>query len=116
MGNMKRAVKLRCGHCFHRLCVLQMVSSQRASCPICRKPVAQANSTTASGGSAQVFDHLVENMLQPLIARTSPGVVTPNDIARVAQVFSSLSRSEIEAEILHAGSVEQAILNLSERL
>jgi hypothetical protein len=36
---MRVARKLRCGHCFHQFCIIQLLASAKTTCPICRKDI-----------------------------------------------------------------------------
>ena len=36
IGKMRLAVKLHCGHEFHKFCVMQMIANGKTRCPICK--------------------------------------------------------------------------------
>jgi len=43
MEKMRTARKLRCGHCFHQFCLMQMILNKKTTCPICRQDLYNGN-------------------------------------------------------------------------
>ncbi len=141
MEKMKVARKLRCGHCFHQFCLMQMILNKKTSCPICRldlygdqprqrprreeirreQPRAEPQPQAARPNLQQhhhnnMFGNLMQNMFMPFMGGANVPIVGEPDIARVLEVYPNMTRDQVVQEILRNGSVEQAILAIAERL
>jgi len=109
MMKMKTAVRLYCGHYYHSSCILKMFANNKTSCPVCKSPFDHYYRSSSQVNGQNVLGNLVRDMIFPRRNR-----VSNRDIEEVARLFPDISRWEIEAEIISAGSVEQAIGNISE--
>lgn len=112
LGKMSLAVKLHCGHCFHKLCIMQMIQNERRTCPICKKPIRkQFASIRGNRWTEQIIlENLMENVFRPLINQREDTRINEDDIERVRRVYPSLSRGEIANELINAGNLEQESL------
>ena len=135
MEKMKEARKLKCGHCFHQFCLMQMILNNKKTCPLCRvniytgqpmpdnrqpqrppqRPLApqQMPPPQNAGGNNRLGNFLPHLFLRN---RLPNPLLSDANINRVQEVFPNLSREQIGREILIYGGVEQTILALSERL
>lgn len=144
MEKMKVSRKLRCGHCFHQFCLMQMIINRKTNCPICREDIyhgaerghPQANPAPHPVGpqqvpqappeappgngnfriNQQVIGNIVQNMFMPFNIGGNPHQPSEADIERVREVYPDMQREQIVQEILRSGSVEQAIMTISERI
>ena len=114
MMRMKYAVKLYCGHYFHAYCIMQLISSEKNCCPICKSPLNRQYATRVCQ-NGNVLGNIMQNVINPLLVRGNQEA-SEHNVERIRRVFPSISRSEIIEEINIAGNVEQAIVNLSERV
>eukprot|EP00826_Nyctotherus_ovalis_P040063 TRINITY_DN3903_c0_g1_i13.p2 TRINITY_DN3903_c0_g1~~TRINITY_DN3903_c0_g1_i13.p2 ORF type:complete len:132 (-),score=21.63 TRINITY_DN3903_c0_g1_i13:149-544(-) len=112
MMKMKTALRLYCGHYYHSACILKMLTNNKTSCPVCKSPFDHYDGSSSQLSGGNVLRSLVRGMISPIFPRRTR--VSNRDIEEVARLFPNVSRWEIEAEILAAGSVEQAIGNISE--
>ncbi len=156
MEKMKTARKLRCNHCFHQYCLMQMILNKKTTCPICREdlyqgvPAAQRHPEPRPRPAAELRrdrvpppteqrpepipmpqppqpqvniglnQHVIGNIMQNVFLPFNLGGNVPQvgeaDIERVREIYPNIPREQVVQEILRAGSVEQAILNIAERL
>lgn len=107
---LKVGVRPYCGHYFHASCMLGILEQHKRRCPVCKAPFDRCEDTRAH--DKNVLGNIVRGMINPLLVRRSE--ISERDVNDVARIFPSVSRYDIEAEILSAGSVEQAIVNISE--
>lgn len=110
MMKMKTALRLYCGHYYHSACILKMLANNKTSCPVCKSPFDHYYGSSSQINRENVLGNLVRGMINPILRQRVPA----RDIEEVARLFPNISRWEIEAEILSAGSVAQAIGNISE--
>jgi len=118
MLKMKLAVKLYCGHCYHSSCIIQMLNRDMKCCPVCKSPFDRhyATDSVSRNIGRMMFSNIMRNVVDPILTRATRRIANEREIERIADVFPSIPRDEIEHEIIEAGSVEQAILNFSERI
>eukprot|EP01022_Parablepharisma_sp_SALTPOND_P010209 TRINITY_DN141_c1_g1_i1.p2 TRINITY_DN141_c1_g1~~TRINITY_DN141_c1_g1_i1.p2 ORF type:complete len:484 (+),score=14.65 TRINITY_DN141_c1_g1_i1:382-1833(+) len=144
MEKMKTARKLRCGHCFHQFCLMQMILNKKTTCPICRldiygdqprtdqraanrarreeirrdnqRPEQQLNQRPEMQLNHNLIGNLMQNMFMPFMGGRNAPMVGEADIARVQEVYPNMTRDQVVQEILRYGGVEQAILAIAERL
>ncbi len=161
MEKMKVARKLRCNHCFHQYCLMQMILNKKTTCPICREdiyhgvpaaarrhvdtnprvqpvpavvhepqmllerearpePRVQPAREPAPGLNIRLNQNVIGNLMQNVFLPFNLGGNVPQvgeaEIERVREIYTDIPREQIVQEILRAGSVEQAIINIAERL
>ncbi len=70
---MKQAVKLHCGHEFHRFCIMQMIANKRTLCPLCGQPIQRRYASAGPllpgewTGNAEMIVGVVRGVLRSLI-------------------------------------------------
>ena len=139
MGKMQVARRLRCGHCFHQFCLMQMILNKNTICPMCREDIYQARQPPHQarpvppppaahgppgrppgglplGLGQRVIGSLMHNVFMPFSAGANRLHVPEADIGRVLEVYPDLPRDQIIHQLVHAGSVEQAIRNIADTL
>jgi hypothetical protein len=133
MEKMKTARKLRCGHCFHQFCLMQMILNKKTSCPICRSSIygeqpriqqghprreqeAQQDQAQRPEENQNMLGSIMQNVIMPFMRGGNAPRVIENDIARIQEVYPNMSREQAVQELAAHDSVEQTILGIAERL
>jgi len=134
MGKMKAARKLKCGHCFHQFCLMQMILNKKASCPICRssiygeqprmqqghprreQEVQQQEQAQRPEDNQNILENIMQNVIMPLMRGGNAPRVIEADIARILEVYPAMNREQAIQELAAHDNVEQTILAISERL
>eukprot|EP00826_Nyctotherus_ovalis_P011277 TRINITY_DN12943_c0_g1_i1.p1 TRINITY_DN12943_c0_g1~~TRINITY_DN12943_c0_g1_i1.p1 ORF type:complete len:215 (+),score=66.87 TRINITY_DN12943_c0_g1_i1:148-792(+) len=136
MEKMKAARKLRCGHCFHQFCLMQMILNKKTTCPICRTSIYEEQSRAQQGhprreeGQAQnqpqqrvdenanqnILGNIMQNVMMAFMRGGNAPRVLEADIARIQEVYPNMSREQAVQELAAHDSVEQTILAIAERL
>eukprot|EP00826_Nyctotherus_ovalis_P062807 TRINITY_DN914_c0_g1_i14.p1 TRINITY_DN914_c0_g1~~TRINITY_DN914_c0_g1_i14.p1 ORF type:complete len:288 (+),score=76.26 TRINITY_DN914_c0_g1_i14:620-1483(+) len=108
MMRMKTAMKLCCGHYYHANCVAKLLENSKKTCPVCKESFDKCYESQPESG----FDLIVRKVTELLGMRRSRA--TEADVNRLQRLFPNIPRADLENEIVEAGSVERAILNISE--
>lgn len=109
---MKELIELPCGHNYHSSCILRMMLNKKEFCPICRSPFDQHYESRLENPEINGFRNFIQRIFGGF--EIGGNNVNMNDVNDLARIFPNVPRQEIEAEILAAGNIEQAILNISE--
>jgi len=112
LNKMNIATKLCCGHSYHSNCILKMTIKNKKYCPICNESFDKYYNSALEMEPTNVLEDLIRGTLNPLWERSSR--VSGRDIDTLEQLFPNIPRSELEAEIANTGSIERAIVNISE--
>lgn len=133
MEKMKAARKLRCGHCFHQFCLMQMILNKKTTCPICRTSIygeqpraqqghprreqeVQPQDQPRAEENQNILGNIMQNVIMPFMRGGNAPRVLEADIARIQEVYPNISREQAVQELTTHENVEQAILSLAERL
>lgn len=108
MMGMRTAMKLCCGHYYHANCVAKLLENNKKTCPVCRESFDRYYESLPESG----FDLIVRKAAEFLGVRR--GRAADADVNRLQRLFPNIPRADLENEIVEAGSVERAILNISE--
>ena len=110
MMKMKAATKLCCGHHYHSKCVAKLLENNKKKCPVCNESFDKYYESQLEGNNW--FDKILKKCINVFKPRRN--IVTEEDIERLQRLFPSIPRGDLESEIAEAGSIDRAILNISE--